>query len=88
MKNRIPELWNPYTAEILPCPVYQTDNEGIKIPLELPPAGSLFVVFRKTNETSLSKWDDFKYNGVSIFSTQNRQGTLLSCSLILVSPVG
>lgn len=74
IKDRIPELWNPYTAEILPCPVYQTDDEGIRIPLELAPAGSLFVVFRKTKESLHPRWDDFKYNGVSVFTTQQQTG--------------
>lgn len=64
-----PELWNPYTAEIIHCPIYRKDNDGITIPLELNPAGSLFVVFRQTDESEHPTWTDFKYNGVSLFSS-------------------
>lgn len=65
VKGFIPELWNPYTAEIEQCSVYKTDEEGIEIPLNLAPAGSMFVVFRKTGKQQA--WTDVKYNGISLF---------------------
>lgn len=67
IKGYIPELWDPYTTEILQCPVYRTDNEGVEIPLNLTPAGSMFVVFRKVEKQQ--KYTDVKYNGVSLFPT-------------------
>ncbi len=67
IKGYIPELWDPYTTEILQCPVYRTDNEGVEIPLNLTPAGSMFVVFRKVEKQR--KYTDVKYNGVSLFPT-------------------
>jgi len=44
---RAPELWLPDTGTILEQPVYEQTPEGILVPLELAPFGSLFVVFRK-----------------------------------------
>ena len=44
---RAPELWLPDTGTILQQPVYEQTTEGVHVPLELAPSGSLFVVFRK-----------------------------------------
>jgi len=44
---RAPELWLPDTGTILQQPVYEQTPEGIRVPLQLSPSGSLFVVFRK-----------------------------------------
>lgn len=66
IKNRIPEFWNPYTAEISPCLVYRIDDDGIVIPLNLPPTGSMFVCFKKNNNSGMF-WSDVKYNGLSLF---------------------
>lgn len=65
IKGYAPEIWNPYTSEILHCTVYRTDNEGIEIPLNLSPAESMFIVFRKTD--TQQAWTDMKYNGISLF---------------------
>ncbi|MBW7988700.1 MAG: hypothetical protein FVQ84_01580 [Planctomycetes bacterium] len=43
----VPELWLPDTGTILQQPVYEHTQEGIRVPLQLEPSGSLFVVFRK-----------------------------------------
>jgi hypothetical protein len=43
-----PELWMPDTGAILQQPVYEHTQEGIRVPLQLAPSGSLFVVFRKS----------------------------------------
>ena len=48
ISDRAPELWLPETGTILQQPVYEQTPEGIRVPLELAPFGSLFVVFRKT----------------------------------------
>ena len=47
VKNKIPELWIPETGEIVKELVYESCNQSIKVHLELPPAGSVFVVFRE-----------------------------------------
>ncbi len=40
-----PELWDPYQASIVPCPAYRRSQHGMTVPLNLPPQGSIFVVF-------------------------------------------
>ena len=44
---RAPELWLPDKGTILQQPVYEQTPEDIRIPLQLSPMDSLFVVFRK-----------------------------------------
>lgn len=65
IKGYTPELWDPYTAEILQCPVYRIDEVGIEVPLNLAPAGSMFVVFRKADKQQ--SWVDVRHNGISLF---------------------
>ncbi|MCX6895538.1 MAG: glycosyl hydrolase [Verrucomicrobia bacterium] len=48
--DKQPELWNPLTGEISPCPQYQVGKDTVRVPLQLPPNGSTFVVFRKKAE--------------------------------------
>ncbi len=50
--GKAPELWMPDTAEIREQPVYDFVQGGTRVPLRLPPAGSVFVVFRKNMEKS------------------------------------
>lgn len=64
-KGYTPELWNPYTTEILPCPIYKINEKGTEIPLNLAPAESMFIIFRKVKKQQ--KWEDIKYNGTSLF---------------------
>ena len=47
VSGRRPELWMPETGAIARCPVYEGVAAGTKVPLRLPPCGSLFVVFRE-----------------------------------------
>jgi hypothetical protein len=42
-----PELWLPDTGTIQEQPVYEQTPRGVRVPLQLAPYGSLFVVFRK-----------------------------------------
>jgi hypothetical protein len=44
---KAPELWFPDTGTILAQPVYEQTPEGVRVPLQLAPMASLFVVFRK-----------------------------------------
>ena len=44
---RAPELWLPDSGTILQQPVFQKTPEGMRVPLQLAPSGSIFVVFRK-----------------------------------------
>lgn len=53
--DRQPELWNPVTGQIESCPLYQVDKGVVRLSLELPAYGSMFVVFRKKSEGDHSK---------------------------------
>ncbi len=46
---KVPELWLPDSGKIVPRPAYEQTPNGARVPLQFPPAGSLFVVFRKSN---------------------------------------
>lgn len=46
VSDRQPEIWNPMSGEVSPCPVWKTTPQGIEIPFDLHPFESLFVVFR------------------------------------------
>jgi hypothetical protein len=46
VKSKQPELWNAETGEITPITIYDQVETGIRVPLQLGPAESVFVVFR------------------------------------------
>jgi hypothetical protein len=46
VKDKQPELWNPETGEITPLNIYDQTDAGVRVPLQLNPAESVFVVFR------------------------------------------
>ncbi|MGC9197848.1 MAG: glycosyl hydrolase [Acidobacteriaceae bacterium] len=46
VENKRPELWNPETGDISPLSVYDLVAGGVRVPVTLGPAGSVFVVFR------------------------------------------
>ena len=50
VKNKIPELWIPETGEIVNDLNYKSDDQTTKVFLQLPPAGSVFVVFRQQSD--------------------------------------
>jgi hypothetical protein len=45
--GKAPELWLPDTGEIRPPQVYRAEPGVTKVPLDLEPNGSVFVVFRR-----------------------------------------
>jgi len=48
VRARRPELWDPLTGETRTAAAFvQTDDGRMKVPLELPPHGSVFVLFRQ-----------------------------------------
>jgi hypothetical protein len=47
VKNKIPELWIPETGEIRKGLVYSSQKTTTRLYMKLPPAGSVFVVFRE-----------------------------------------
>lgn len=50
-----PELWNPVTGEMTPCPEYKTADGTVLLTLNLPPNGSAFVVFRENGASAKIK---------------------------------
>jgi hypothetical protein len=46
VQGKQPELWNPETGEIKPLSIYDQSEAGVRVPLQLAPAGAVFVVFR------------------------------------------
>ena len=75
VKDCVPELWNPYTGKIEPCPVFRETESGIEMPLELSPAGSLFVVF-KSGVQAQSHWTDLQIDRLSVFDLPSKKETL------------
>jgi hypothetical protein len=47
VSDKAPEIWQPDTASFIQLPVYEQTPQGLRVPLQLDPMGSLFVVFRK-----------------------------------------
>ncbi|GAA4745757.1 glycosyl hydrolase [Flavisolibacter ginsenosidimutans] len=68
VSNKTTEIWNPQTGEIQKAALYSFDEERTNVPLELEPAGSLFVLFRKNDKGPL--FDSVLQNGVEIISTK------------------
>ncbi len=57
-----PELWDPMSGEIRPASGFSSDAVETRVPIELPPAGSVFVVFRERAiplpATARTAWDN------------------------------
>ncbi len=45
VKNRAPQLWDPSNGSMQPMLVYKSVDGGTEVRLNLPPGGSVFVVF-------------------------------------------
>jgi len=45
-QQRVPEIWDPMTGDIIPVTVYREDGGYIRIPITLAPYGSCLVVFK------------------------------------------
>ena len=67
VKGKVPEIWMPDTGEMRNQLVYDFVEGGTKVSLRLPPAGSVFVVFREKAEenhiVSIGR------NGTQVFPT-------------------
>lgn len=46
VEGKQPEFWSPETGESTPAAVYELVEGGVRMPIRLSPAGSVFVVFR------------------------------------------
>jgi len=54
VKGRTPELWQPETGEMTVAQAEATP-EGVRVHVELPPQGSVFVVFRKGADVAIKR---------------------------------
>jgi hypothetical protein len=50
VSDKVPELWFPDTGRIVKQLVYEQTAQGLRVPLQLGPAASLFVVCRKSDD--------------------------------------
>lgn len=46
-QNKIPEIWDPKTGEIVSPDIYSLNSASVGIPVSLPPYGATFYVFGK-----------------------------------------
>ena len=69
VESKRPEVWNPETGEITPAEVYDLVDGGVRLPLRLGPAGSLFVVFRSPAETR--RLQAITRNGAALAGTKS-----------------
>ena len=54
----LPELWNPLTGTGKPAGFHQTDGNRTTVHIDLPAAGSVFVIFRKgISKSSFTRMD-------------------------------
>ncbi len=58
INNKVPEIWDPVTGEIIPVSIYNQNKEYTEIPLTLAPYGSLLLVFNDMDT-------DSHYTGIS-----------------------
>lgn len=69
--GRSPQFWDPHTGEITPAYVFQPVDGGTRVRLDLPPGGSIFVVFvNKPGARIESLTRDGKATGASLPSPQ------------------
>ena len=47
VSGKAPEIWDPVTGEINTHTQWSSDDRRTQLPVQLPPFGSLFIVFRK-----------------------------------------
>ena len=50
--GKTPELWDPETGQVVPVGIYQSTEQGIRLPLSLPPYGAYVLAFRPSNKAA------------------------------------
>ncbi len=59
-----PEFWDPLTGETRPLTIFHRTDSGTSIPINLPAAGSVFVVFRP--DTTAPVFHKITWNGSTV----------------------
>ena len=81
VKNKQPELWDPNTGTRTKLSIYEIVDESIRLPIQMEPYGSSFLVFREN--INRKSYDTIKRDGNSILTTRNfpkTEGTQQSAS--------
>ena len=61
----VPELWDGETGERVLAPIFQSEGGRLEMPLELSPAGSVFIILRKKAEKGMLR--QVSKDGVVLF---------------------
>jgi hypothetical protein len=69
IKDKQPELWDPVTGKIAQLPFYELTDDGVRVPVNLEPCGSVFVVFR--TPASSRRWHLITRDNDVVLSTKN-----------------
>jgi hypothetical protein len=72
VKNLQPELWDPLTGEIRVLPVFEISGDVTTVPLQLPAAGSAFIVFRNSGQSTSRKLNS-NFPEPQVISTLNNK---------------
>ncbi|MGE5612198.1 MAG: glycosyl hydrolase [Bacillota bacterium] len=64
------ELWNPLTGDRTPAGVVRREGDTSLVALELPPSGSLFVVFRPGDRPALNRVVRVEHDGATVADAQ------------------
>lgn len=51
--QQVPQVWNPVTGKVASSVAYRVVEDGLEVPLDLPPHGSIFVVVTKHDELTI-----------------------------------
>src|SRR4029079_10346492 len=69
IKNKQPELWDPVTGKTMPLPFYELIGDRVRVPVNLEPYGSAFVVFR--DPASSRRFQSMEIDNEVVVSTKN-----------------
>ncbi|MGB8192660.1 MAG: glycosyl hydrolase, partial [Chitinophagaceae bacterium] len=69
VKNKQPELWDAVTGKIIQSGLYELIGNRVRMPLQLGPYGSVFVVFRSV--AGANRLHAVEKDGVALLSTKN-----------------
>ena len=69
IKNKQPELWDPVTGKTKQLPFYELTDDRVRVPVNLEPYGSAFVVFR--NPASSRRFQSIENDNEVVVSTKN-----------------
>ncbi len=70
VKGLQPEFWNPVSGTMQRAAIYQENERGIQIPLQLPPYGSIFVIL-KDHPDKIPHIENVKYHNQILFPAQS-----------------